>query len=399
MEPKDRNARTSHDSMMSGSNGMSTSPDSLDSVGLNGDYQPSSTMSMEHLPPASTNGILESSTPSLPANGPVHDKTPHVIKLSSIEHCMPRAYVRVCLAYSLPQHVDLDAVIEKLNGFARRIVDSKPYLSGYVVPAHDPNGRANVAEIHFTDEDFFNYPTISVRHLGPEEVNHTYQELNDQCMPPSIIRPELVSALPEGTDDSHAPVFRIQANVVKGGLIISLYLHHCISDGAGLGFLVTGKTLEHDFSFKRDLETKGYPTDGLHSRIGQWCGFQNHLRSMLSWSSGNQINDRQVQHKRKTNFATVNGTPKSPGCGTVFAFSNSRLEEMKQKLIEQLGKGTFISLHDALCKYSTLRPGPASLTSRSGFAMAAYDHRQKAIHPRQYSNIQATHSSQRPHQG
>ena len=70
-----------------------------------------------------------------------------------------------------------------------------------------------------------------------------------------IIRPDLVSGLPEGADQDRAPVLRVQANIVDGGLIVSFYLHHCIADGAGLDLLISGSPLKDDFAYERHLHT------------------------------------------------------------------------------------------------------------------------------------------------
>lgn len=58
----------------------------------------------------------------------------HVIELSTIERCMPRAYIRVCLAYRLAHQKQVPLVVQRLNEFIHKTVDAKPYLAGYVVP-------------------------------------------------------------------------------------------------------------------------------------------------------------------------------------------------------------------------------------------------------------------------
>ncbi|RMZ77535.1 hypothetical protein DV737_g4339, partial [Chaetothyriales sp. CBS 132003] len=262
--------------------------------------QPAPSMTEADSPHTEADAIgIRSPTSMAPSTNDVSQRqSHHVIRLSSIEHCMPRAYIRVCLAYRLPPEVDFDTVLSKLNRFTFKLLDAKPYLAGYVVPATDPQGRSNVAEIQFTDEDFLNYPSVHVRHLSADEMPFTYDELDEQGLPPSLIRPELISALPEGADGERAAVFRMQANVVKGGLIVSVYLHHCISDGAGLGFLVTGKPLDGDFAFDRHLDSQGISAEQLRQ-------------------------------------------------GTIFAFSKSKLDEMKQAVEKEVQPG-FVSPHDTL---------------------------------------------------
>ena len=342
-------SKASPDSMTSGSNALSTSPGSIGTDELKASYRPPLSPTEPDSPHADTNQKTFPTGAAPTPNGTLHAQSPHVIQLSSIEHCMPRAYIRVCLAYPLPAGVDLHTITGRLNMFTRRLVDSKPYLAGYVVAAADTSGRSNVAEIQFTDEDFLNYPDVQVRQLSPQEVKYNYDELNEQGMPPSVIRPELISALPEGTDDERAPVFCMQANVVRGGLIVSVYLHHCISDGVGLGFLITGKVLHDDFTFDRHLEARGNITPGMHDRLSAWTSHKSWVRRNLSWSSGNQVSNRVIKHKMMSRSGEVNGAERSPGCGCVIALSKSKLKDMKSSLDMEVPK-SFISPHDALCE-------------------------------------------------
>ncbi|RMZ87866.1 hypothetical protein DV736_g4909, partial [Chaetothyriales sp. CBS 134916] len=235
----------------------------------------------------------------------------------------------------------------KLNRFTFRLLDAKPYLAGYVVPATDPQGRSNVAEIQFTDEEFLSYPSVHVRYLTAEEMPFTYDELDAQGLPPSLIRPELISALPEGADGERAAVFRMQANVVKGGLIVSVYLHHCISDGAGLGFLVTGKSLDGDFTFDRHLDSRDISLDRLRKRLAHWCKEHCHLRSNLSWNPQHQASDRRIEFKRMSESPSTEERARPRGQGTVFTFLKSKLDKMKQAVEKEVQPG-FVSPHDTL---------------------------------------------------
>src|SRR5437762_1272027 len=49
-------------------------------------------------------------------------KTEHVIRLSSIDHCMPRAYIRVCLAFRLRPLDSVDKALAGLGHFLRGTV-------------------------------------------------------------------------------------------------------------------------------------------------------------------------------------------------------------------------------------------------------------------------------------
>ena len=270
----------------------------------------------------------------------------HIVRLSAIEHCMPRAYIRVCLAYRLAEDVDIDVVVGKLNGYTRKLVDAKPYLAGFVVPAIDSTNRVGLSEIRYTDEDFLNFPRIEVRNLSYDEIPSTYDELDAKGLPPSVIRPELVSALPEGTDDQLAPTFRMQANVIKGGLIVSVYLHHCVADGTGLQFLLTGEVLKDQFAFDRHLEANGRPTPSLNTRLESFARLKTFVRQKLSYAEPNQITDRTI-HYRKRGSVVRQPTSSPAGRGCLVQFPREKLKSLHCSLQAQ-DQDSFMSPNDVL---------------------------------------------------
>ncbi|EXJ85278.1 hypothetical protein A1O3_05953 [Capronia epimyces CBS 606.96] len=241
----------------------------------------------------------------------------------------------------------LPEIVARLNNFTRKLVDAKPYLSGFVVAVKDPGSQVGAVEIQFSDDSFLHYPGVNVRHLTREEVPYTYDELNQMGLPPSIIRPDLVSALGESADEERAPVFRMQANVVEGGLIVSVYLHHCISDGTGIGLLISGSVLTDDFAFDRHLDTRGHETPRLSMRLEAFAHHKSVVRQQLSYSFANQINDRQLKSKAVETASKVPGrvTPRGRGC--VIAFSLSQLTKLRAAVDKHVD-GNFVTANDVL---------------------------------------------------
>jgi hypothetical protein len=341
-------SRTLYDSAAPASNGISISPASNTSTDIAGRYYATDS-------PA-RNGSSHGTNSTHTSNSehineiPVLEDEQHVIHLSSIEHCMPRAYIRVCLAYRTPDDADLDDLIVKLNGFARKLVDSKPYLAGYVVPAVSSKSQVGLAEIHFTDRDFLNFPQVHLQHISSEDIPYDYDQLNERALPPSLIRPDVVSALPEGTNDEYAPVFRLQANAVKGGLIVSAYLHHCISDGTGMGYIITGSVLKDDFTFDRHLESRGFVTHPLHRRLEEFANQQSIVRQKLNWSSPNQISNRTLLHGSPYESHGQDTIQRSRpnGRGVVFAFDDDKLLNLRTRVEAVLAEGQFVSANDIL---------------------------------------------------
>lgn len=283
--------------------------------------------------------ISASSTPPTPStirSASNSRNKEHVLKLSSIEHCMPRAYIRVCLAYRVPSPEAETLALLRLKAFVRRIVDAKPYLTGRVVAAKDPGPQEGKVEVRFTVNDLDNFPCLQIRSLSRNGVLFDYQQLDRDGLPPSAIKPELVSALPESADEDRAPVFRVQANLVQGGLIVSFYLHHCISDGTGMGLLISGNILNDDFTFKRDLQSSSHTVPDLSERLASFATHKSVVRGALSWSSANLVSKREIKYR---NVAPAEAAPQGtapPGRGCIFTFSDEKLSELRVSLKAEL---------------------------------------------------------------
>ena len=264
----------------------------------------------------------------------------YTIHLSSIDHCMPRAYIRVCLAFRLPHPHALKPALAGLERFLRGVIRNAPYLAGYVDPAPSGDGAVGRVQILFSPGDVDDFPTLQVRPFSPDERSWTYDELDEAGLPPSVIRPELVSALPENTDDGRAPAFRVQANVVEGGLIVSIYLHHCVSDGTGLGLLVSGGLghpthppdavdCHHRSGPSDNPVANGGPPDG---HLGATAAGESLLRTRLCDSAGFDAT-RHLKHRDPTvpRRGSISA-PIKPGRGCVFALSLPKLDCLKSLL-------------------------------------------------------------------
>jgi len=279
----------------------------------------------ESTPPVSVQG---SSTPRTASQSSTDDPgTYHVIKLSSIEDVMPRAYIRICFVYHLPEEKLLYPAIDNLRAFVRQTIDAKPYLAGYVTDIETTGNRARRSELRFSMHDFLNYPLVETKVLRDDDGKLlSYAELDEQRFPPSRIRPEIVSALQEnvGPEDRSAPVFRVQANILQGGLIISFYLHHCVSDGTGFDLLTTGDLMHDSYSFNRNMATEHLMVVALEDRLKLFAAQMTAIRYRLSEASPNQINTRQLQARRRDQIPPF---PQSkPGRGCIINISWHKVE-------------------------------------------------------------------------
>jgi hypothetical protein len=282
----------------------------------------------------------------------------HVIRLSSIDHCMPRAYIRVCLAFRLPHPDSAGKALIGLERFLRATVNAAPFLAGYVHPSPEEGDDAvGRVEIRFTRDDVDNFPATQTRRYTSEEMPWTYDKLSNLGLPPSAIRPDLVSALPENTDDSRAPVFCVQANLLEGGLIVSVYLHHCVTDGSGLGLLISGSIFNSAHICER---TNGTPDSVMTNGRGGYsendldviARIETMSRGKLSHSRGYDT-QRQYSHNTPVPGDTASRTASSTGRGCVFAIPHPKMDAFKTLIMKFLPKDDndvtpFVTDHDVL---------------------------------------------------
>ncbi len=251
----------------------------------------------------------------------------HVIQLSSIEHCMPRAYIRICFAYRVPDERRLEEAKAGLRAFVKKIVDAKPYLAGEVVGAKALGPRTSQAEIRFTTSGYLNYPIVEVQTLlNSDGTSIEYDELDEAGLPPSRLRPEEVSALPPNVDpQKSSPVLRVRANLVKGGLIVSFYLHHCISDGTGFDLLTSGDVLDDGFTFCGPPASGDLDISALEHRLKTFAQQKTFIREKLSTAPADLQRNRQIEARRLDQPAML---ANPPGRGCVMMISASKISAL-----------------------------------------------------------------------
>ena len=277
----------------------------------------------------STSGSHGSRTSSHGAHDPQPNQ--HIIELSSVEHCMPRAYIRICLAYRVASDQSCDDAIERLQQYFNKVVRAKPYLAGVVIDV-TPEGRTTGrAQIRFTTEQYLNPAPITVKTLhGQDGRLLRYDELDEQSLPPSCLVPDNVSALPPNIDPrQEAPLLRVQANKVEGGLIVSIYLHHCSSDGAGFDFITSGNLLNDKFTFP--WPSSSVPNKhGLRGQLRKYAQHKSIIRQTLSYAPPGTRNTRGLQAKR------LDEPPRpanAPGRGCVVMLSSRKILALKENFL------------------------------------------------------------------
>lgn len=250
-------------------------------------------------------------------------QTHHVIQLSHIEHCMPRAYIRICLAYTVSSQQQLKGALDGLKQYVARVIKAKPYLAGNVTDVRSAESNHEHAEIRFTTENYLNPPSVEVKELKDSNgVLLDYEKLNADGLPPSRLIPKEVSSLLENVKPKdESPVFRVQANIVKGGLIVSIYLHHCVSDGTGFDLITSGRVLDDSFTFSHD----GTEND-LDQKLKKFAFEKSKTTQQLSTYPESTLNTREIQARS----AGVSMPQNKPGRGCVIMLSRQKIKDLAE---------------------------------------------------------------------
>ncbi|KAK1084554.1 hypothetical protein LTR33_002598 [Friedmanniomyces endolithicus] len=252
----------------------------------------------------------------------------HIYYLSSIDQSLIRCYIRYCLCFPC-NATEVDTAVASLHKAVERLVTHLPILAGNIRPVPEPDpglppaqkGRLQ-AQVSLQDTSDFR---ATVRKLDQDESRHTYSHLAQSRMPPAHLTNAALTPLPDAPDNDakSAPIFAAQANVIEGGLLVALYLHHSVADIHGLAQII--QLLSSSNTATRTLSDDTLRTDAKT---------QSTLRARLSGTRGaNKANPTE----HNSGAATLRQEPsqltgQERGVCHILAFHLVTLEQTKEAL-------------------------------------------------------------------
>lgn len=247
----------------------------------------------------------------------------HIYRLSSIDQSLIRIYIRYCLCFPC-NATDIEAVTTRLAVSVNRTVAHLPILAGTVQPieSNDQSGRLEVK----VRLDQINNFEAHVKHHGATAHLPSYQELSTIGMPPSELIREEFTPHADNPNPEGSPVFAIQANFIRGGLILVLYLHHSVADIHGLARIM--RDMSSDIP-RRELTDGDLRADSLE---------QSRLRDRLSGSRGVKV-DLAAQPEYNEHITDEeNGAPDLQtlrGCCCILGFNLNLIDGTKSLVNER----------------------------------------------------------------
>ncbi|TKA63599.1 hypothetical protein B0A55_09773 [Friedmanniomyces simplex] len=238
----------------------------------------------------------------------------HIYHLSSIDQSLVRTYIRYCLCFPYdPNH--MDTAISSFHNFIERIITHLPILAGGIRSVPDADSESLAAqpgrlEVHVGLQEVSNF-RATVRYIDYDEVWYTYLFLAQTRMPPARLINQLLTPLPDAPekDALSSPVFAAQANIIKDGLLVALYLHHSVANVHGLGQIIR---LMSSNSVPRAISDETLRTD---------AATQSELRARLSG------------HKQPKETSQLTG--REVGTSRVLAFDLATIEKTKDLMNER----------------------------------------------------------------
>lgn len=252
----------------------------------------------------------------------------HAVTLSLLDQGMPRHYTRFCLGFRLGDTPVTEAV-SRLEAFFRRTFQAQPWLAGYACPVRgDSTGPRNKLEIRFSQRDVEEF-SVKIQELSEAQFPLTYDDFCELGMPPSRIPSDLISSCPDKRPDTEpALILDVTVNIIRGGLLVAIFLHHGVTDGASMGTIISGQLCrgisELSLLTAADLASK--------------ADTESQARLPLSFIPRNQPIGLHLEYKSalralgRNPAPTPPPPPKSAVTSHIFLFSDHTLQTLKATL-------------------------------------------------------------------
>lgn len=152
---------------------------------------------------------------------------------------MLQGYTHLLYTFSTPDGVSQNEVCAKLERAIVEIREQVPWMGGRVINYGKTNKCSGTYRVVSCPPP---KRSIEVRDLSREAAS--YADIKARKAPMSMLNSTLltpVSSFPtrfEDSDQDPAQVLRVQASIIKGGMIIDFAIHHNMADGTGLYGLV-----------------------------------------------------------------------------------------------------------------------------------------------------------------
>ena len=160
-------------------------------------------------------------------------QTTYKVELSPFDQTIPRLYVHKLFCFPFPNPSLHAEAIERLEHALSATIIQWPFIAGNVGPAGH-SSQCNAVQLCYTTPAIgqIGHKLLIAKTLSATEFPWTYQQLSEAGMPPSTMKKEVLSTVPEWPKPAETyPALAVQANFIDGGLILCFAFHHAVADG------------------------------------------------------------------------------------------------------------------------------------------------------------------------
>ncbi|KAJ4986235.1 hypothetical protein SVAN01_08282 [Stagonosporopsis vannaccii] len=168
--------------------------------------------------------------------------------LSFLDQNAVRVYTQTLCIFPFPDQNNAEAAIQALDHGLRLTLQKFPFLAGVLSLTDDKSGRLQLQYPVDVADPALTKGLFAAKQILVDDFPQPYEELKRAGMPPSAFKcatflPDDFANFPgvpangEGLCDfnlSEAPVMRVQACFIPGGLVLSIYVHHSVLDFHGI---------------------------------------------------------------------------------------------------------------------------------------------------------------------
>lgn len=154
----------------------------------------------------------------------------HIYRLSALDQSVSRTYITPAFYYPCPPELTKKAV-EGFEVSIRKTITNLPVLAGKLRTASNADGaQRGFLEIAVSIEMVDDFK-ISVKYLdGTEGVHASYHELLAKRFPAEKLEITQLAQLAQEPPPASGKAFAAQLNIIPGGVIAVLQLHHAVAD-------------------------------------------------------------------------------------------------------------------------------------------------------------------------
>ena len=266
------------------------------------------------------------------------DDNTKTLLMGPLDNIMPRHHITPKALFIPASGSTKEEILKTLKSGLAQTIKAIPTVAGHVKEAPNPiqKGGMCVSAPFSTVDDIFTAQDLTESH---SEMN--YDDLKRLHFPMEAVDPNVVYSLP-GFVDAEKPVFVAQVNFIRGGLVLSISLHHSFGDGASLKtILQTWAACCRGESAAPSL-TKATQRERLTSSVTG--------ASLDEFPEYATIPDNIASYQPEvTNGESAELAPMPPQVDShVFYFSAQKLTELKDLASAKLEGSDWISTGDAL---------------------------------------------------